>query len=284
MSKKLRILLVDDSAADAELVAHALKAGEIPCTIQHVQSEEAFVQALKEVLPDLILADYSLPDFEGSQALRLAQEHQCDAPFILVSGTVGEEKVVELIRQGATDYVPKGNLGKLLPAIQRALREVEHRNQKRRVEVSLRDSESRFRAIFEGAGAGIAVEDLTGKIVESNRALQQMLGYTAEELQRISRREFTHSRDHQEDRRQYQRLAFWRIRIFPGGEALSSAGTAASFGAASRFRMVRDTANQPQFSLAMIEDITERQRAEESAPPIRRHRGTFPRCHHQRHL
>ena len=263
MSKKLRILLVEDDAADAELVEHELKKSALAFACEYIQTEADFILALNSSPPDLILADYSLPAFSGPEALRLAREKYSDIPFISISGTIGEESVVDLMRQGATDYVSKRNLAKLVPAIQRALREVENRNQKQRAEFSLRDSESRFRAIFEGAGTGIAVENLAGRIVESNRALQQMLGYSAEELKQITRQDFTHSRDLQKDQGRYNQLLSGESDFYQAEERFVRKDGRIIWGRLT-VSMVRDAAGQPQFSLAMIEDITERQRAEEA--------------------
>ncbi len=263
MSKPLRILMVEDNADDAELVQYELKKGPFTSAVHLVRSEEEFIAALKDPPPDIILSDYSLPNFSGQEALRLARERFPGIPFISVSGTIGEEKLVDLMREGATDYVPKKNLGKLLPAIQRALREVELANQQRLAERLLKNSESRFRAIFEGAGTGIAVEDLDGRISETNQALQQMLGYSAGELRMLTRQDFTHTRDHQEDQAHYQRLLSGASDYYQVEKRFVRKDGRIIWGRLT-VSMVRDAAGKAQFPLVMIEDITERQRAEEA--------------------
>jgi two-component system cell cycle sensor histidine kinase/response regulator CckA len=263
MSKPLRILLVEDDLADAELVERALQKAAIPFSIRHIQTEAEFVQALRQNEVDLILADYKLPTFGSPEALQLLREHRADIPLISISGTVGEESAVELMRLGAADHILKKDLTKLAPAVQRALREAQHKQQKRFAEASLRDSESRFRAIFECAGAGIAVEDLNGKIVESNRALQQMLGYGAEELLQITRQDFTHSRDHQEDQNQFNRLLSGDSDYYQVEKRFVRKDGRIIWGRLT-VSMLRDAEGKGQFSLAMIEDITERQIAEEA--------------------
>ena len=263
MSKKINILLVEDSAADGELVEHELRRAGFPFALQLVQNEAEFVRFLKETPPDIVLSDYALPSFTGMEALTLLKQLQPEIPFIALSGKVGEEVAVELMKRGATDYISKQRLATLGPAIQRAINEVRHRKEKQSAETSFRNSESRFRAVFEGAGTGIAVEDLNGRIIETNRALQQMLGYTAEELQTITRRDFTHSRDNKEDTEHFKRLLSGSSDYYQVEKRFVRKDGRIIWGRLT-VSMVRDSAGQPQFPLAMIEDITERQRAEEA--------------------
>ncbi|MDB6067461.1 MAG: multi-sensor hybrid histidine kinase [Pedosphaera sp.] len=263
MSQPLRILVVEDNAADLEMLERELRRSNLSFTLHHVHKEADFLKGLEDFNPEIVLADYTLPAFTGMEALTLFRQRNVDAPFICVSGTIGEESAVELMRQGATDFVPKGRIQKLVPAIQRALREVAQRQEQRRAETLLRNSESRFRALFEGAGTGIAVEDLQGKIVETNRALQQMLGYTAEELQQITRRDFTHAGEQKEDEEHFKRLLAGEANHYQIEERFVRKDGRMIWGRLT-VSMVRDAAGQPQFPLAMIEDITERQRAEEA--------------------
>ncbi len=263
MNKKLRIIIVEDCAADVELVKHELRRAGLSVSLHRAQNEADLTGALKEFPPDLVLSDCALPDFSGLEALALMRKQLPETPFIALSGSIDEESAVELIKRGATDYVSKHNLAKLPPAIQRAMNEVRQREEKHRAEVSQRDSESRFRAIFEGAGTGIAVEDLQGRIVETNRALQQMLGYTAEELQAITRRDFTHAHDHKEDQAHYKRLLTGESDYYQVEKRFVRKDGRIIWGRLT-VSMVRDAAGRPQFPLAMIEDITERQRAEEA--------------------
>ena len=123
MNPKLQLLVVEDSEPDVEVLArYLLKAGLI-VDIRRVQTEHDFVSALQDRTPDLILSDFSLPEFDGLQALELAVAHAPEIPFIYVSGTIGEERAIEALRRGATDYVLKTNLARLPTAIERALRE-----------------------------------------------------------------------------------------------------------------------------------------------------------------
>jgi len=123
MTPKLQLLAVEDSETDAELVARSLVKAGLIVDIQRVETESDFVSALQKRTPDLILSDFSLPQFNGLRALDLAIAHAPETPFIYVSGTIGEERAIEALRRGATDYVLKTNLARLPSAVERALRE-----------------------------------------------------------------------------------------------------------------------------------------------------------------
>jgi DNA-binding NtrC family response regulator len=138
----LRILLLEDSAADARLVQDILEADSLLCEVVRVQTRAEFVSALEDRRVDLILADYSLPSFDGISALKIALGARPDLPFIFVSATLGEEVAIEALKIGATDYVLKTKLSRLVPAVQRAMREAEERAERRKAEQALRRSEA----------------------------------------------------------------------------------------------------------------------------------------------
>jgi len=127
MKSPLRILYLEDDPRDAELVLETLALDGITCQLTRVENEADFIDSLEEGGFDLILADYTLPDFDGLSALKIAQRNWPDLPFIFVSGTLGEEVAIEALRVGATDYVLKTRLSRLAPSVQRALREAEER-------------------------------------------------------------------------------------------------------------------------------------------------------------
>jgi diguanylate cyclase (GGDEF)-like protein len=127
MVPKLQLLAVEDSKNDAELVERCLLKAGLMVEIQRVQTEHDFVSALKKKTPDVILSDFSLPQFDGLRALDLAVAHAPETPFIYVSGTIGEERAIEALRRGATDYVLKTNLARLPSAVDRAMREASMR-------------------------------------------------------------------------------------------------------------------------------------------------------------
>jgi len=147
VSKETQILLLEDDIADAELVKHALGQGSLPYTMERGETREEFSQRLERRPPDLILSDYRLPAFDGLAALELAQEKLPDVPFIFVTGTLGEERAIETLKRGATDYVLKTRLSQLVPAMHRALREAGECSERKRAEARLRDSHEQLRAL-----------------------------------------------------------------------------------------------------------------------------------------
>jgi len=149
MDRPLHTLLLEDDPYDVELIQATLKEESIPCAITHVSNRAEFLLALDRTSFDLILADFVLPAFNGLEALVLAQEKCPDVPFIFVSGAIGEEKAIETLKQGATDYVLKHRLPRLVPAIRRALREVEERTQRQQAQEQLRQSKDELARLFE---------------------------------------------------------------------------------------------------------------------------------------
>src|SRR5213592_3246782 len=145
--REIHILLLEDNATDAELVRHALRAGGLAFHLEWVDTEAAFVQQLVESPPDLILSDFALPSFNGYKALRIASEKCPNAPFIFVTGTLGEEVAIETFKKGATDYVLKHRLSRLVPSVNRALREARERAERRRAEEQLHKSHEQLRAL-----------------------------------------------------------------------------------------------------------------------------------------
>src|SRR5438105_1040305 len=147
MKNDIHILMLEDDTADAALVQHALRQGGFKFSLARVETREDFLRELEHHPPNLILLDYSLPGFDGLAALNLAQERYPDIPFIFVTGTLGEEVVIEMLKSGATDYVLKNRLSRLAPAVQRALREAVERAERRRAEENLRKSHKQLRAL-----------------------------------------------------------------------------------------------------------------------------------------
>src|SRR5438067_4924324 len=140
-----------------------------------VETSEAMRRALEEEVWDLIIADSILPDFSGPAALALVQEKELDVPFIVVSGGVGEETAVEIMRAGAQDFVTRDHMGRLVPAVQRELREAEMRRQRRRADQALRESEERYRVLVESSPEPIAVHS-GGVLVFANPAAARLMG------------------------------------------------------------------------------------------------------------
>ncbi len=146
MGKSLKILFIEDLASDIDLLYFELKRNKFAYSSVHVQTSDAFKDALEHFDPDIILSDYSLPSFDGLTALTIKQEISPDIPFIIVSGTIGEENAVQLIKNGATDYVMKDKLFTLIPKINRALEEAQKKREKRIADETLN---KQYQTLFE---------------------------------------------------------------------------------------------------------------------------------------
>ena len=123
MSERLHVLIIEDSALDAKVLAGLLRAGGYEVFSERVETAEQYITALNTTDWDIILADYNLPEFNGPEGLRLLQESGQDIPFIVISGGIGEDLAVQIMKSGAHDYLMKGNLARLVPAVEREVRE-----------------------------------------------------------------------------------------------------------------------------------------------------------------
>ncbi|MCD6048846.1 MAG: multi-sensor hybrid histidine kinase [Verrucomicrobia bacterium] len=192
MGARLKILNVEDNPLDSELIVRALERGHLAAEIVRVETPETFAQKLKELVPDLVLADYALPRFSGPAALQAARAHSPDLPFIFVTGSLGEELAIETLKQGATDYVMKERLDRLVPAIQRAMLESSERKARREAELALRLSEELYRRLVENARDGIFTLTAGGQVSSVNNACETMSGWTREQCLGKTFVEFIH--------------------------------------------------------------------------------------------
>jgi len=165
MNPPLRVLHLEDDVRDTELVQATLEGEGIQSELTRVESQQDFLAALKRESLDLILADYTLPSFDGLSALRIAQQHSPDVPFIFVSGTLGEDVAIEALKTGATDYVLKTRLARLGPAVNRALRETGERGDRRRAEALLGGEKRLLEMIAKGDSLP-AILDAVCQLVE----------------------------------------------------------------------------------------------------------------------
>jgi len=260
---KLRILMLEDTPTDAELLEFNLRKAGLSFTHLRVDTEPAFKQALVDFKPDIVLADYKLPTYDGRAALEHIQHHHPDLPVIMVTGALGEEKAIELLRAGARDYILKDRPTRLSAAIQRVLAEQAELMARREAEKKLRDAESRFRLLFEMANDGIFLQDATG-FVDCNRKGAEMYGVEKEELIGHSPCEFAPKL--QPDGRLSAEVAGDRIQAAKRGEpqqfewrALRADGTTID---------VDISLNRIEYSgavylLSIVRDITQRKLAEE---------------------
>ena len=160
----LRILLLEDVPMDAELVEYELRRASIDFESRCVSTRAAFEEALREFQPDLVLSDYTLPQFDGMEALAACHARYPTLPFIIVTGSINEETAVRCMRAGATDYLLKSNLARIGPAIEAALERESARAERLRAEESLRRSEANLRAIFDSTLQAFVLADRNGRI------------------------------------------------------------------------------------------------------------------------
>jgi two-component system, cell cycle sensor histidine kinase and response regulator CckA len=179
---RLRLLHLEDNRRDALLAADQLKYEWPACEIIQVASRQEFTAALHELPFDVIISDYTLVDFDGRVALTLAREHRPEVPFIFFSGTIGEERAVEALKSGATDYVIKDQPARLVSAIRRALHDAEIRESQRTAEIALRESERKFAKAFRAVPDAVLITELaTGRVVDANEGCERLYGYRLDE-------------------------------------------------------------------------------------------------------
>lgn len=175
MSTSIRLLLVEDSVADADLITRTLARAKLDCTIERVDNASALTAALATFRPDIILSDYNMPGFDGLQALALVRRDHPLLPFVFVSGTIGEDFAIEALQHGAMDYVLKSNLSRLGTAVERALAEAVTATARLAAEQKLRD-------IVETSQDWIWELDAEGRCTFCSGAVRRILGYEPHEV------------------------------------------------------------------------------------------------------
>ena len=185
--QELRVLILEDRVADAELCERELRRAGLQPLIRRIDTLADLEIELERFDPDLILSDFTFPGgFDGLAALEAVQRRLPGVPFIFVSGTIGEERAVEAMRHGASDYVLKESLARLGPAVLHALELAQARKDRQAAQLALRESESKYSALIDQASDGIFVNDREGKVLFSNARLREMLGYGEEEMTRLN--------------------------------------------------------------------------------------------------
>lgn len=183
LKRPLDVLLIEDNPDDAFLLERHLRRNGFDTRIVRVETADAMREALAALsdpalTSSIVIADYNLPAFSGPEALRILKASGIDLPFLMMSGAVSEEAAVESMRAGAQDYVTKQNLARLVPAIERELKEASARRNRVAAELALRASESRFHRLVEAMPLGLLIGEASGRIVYANSAVERMLGYT----------------------------------------------------------------------------------------------------------
>lgn len=259
MRTDIHILMLEDNANDAELIGHTLKSSGLSFVVRQVENRAAFEAALGDFRPDLILSDYQLPGYNGEQALKFAQQAAPGTPFIMVTGALGDEAAVGLLKAGATDYVLKEHLVRLPVAVARALADAENSRSRREAEELLRISEARFRSILEHAPIGVGVVALDGRFIEANHSFCALTGYTREELLSLTFGEITHPEDRERALSLARRLLNGEINLSQMEKTLLRKDGKTVWVQVTT-SLLRDSDGAPLNFIAQIEDVSERRR------------------------
>jgi PAS domain S-box-containing protein len=182
MSTPLSALILEDRESDAALLLNVLKRGGFECDYEILATADGMREALGRRAWDVVISDYSMPGFNALKALAVLKESRKDIPFIIVSGTIGEENAVEALKMGAHDFLVKGRLARLTHVVERELREARERAARREAEDALRESEQRYRRIIETTNEGVWIVDAASKTTYVNARMASMLGTSPRDM------------------------------------------------------------------------------------------------------
>ena len=267
MSKALRVLCVEDSEEDSLLLLRELRNGGYDPVWERVETADAMSVALEEGSWDLVLADFAMPGFGALAALKLVRQARLDLPFIVVSGVVGEEQAVAMMKAGAHDYVFKDNLKRLLPAIERELSEAAVRRQRKRAEEALQKSEKKYKDLFDQSNDGILLHDEQGAILDANNKILEQLGYSRSEILNLRCPQLLSPGEVERTAKELQKAVILGSCTF---ETLFRRKNGAEFPV--EISACRFDQEDHAFAQCIVRDITERKRAEEA---LRESEGRF---------
>lgn len=257
MGKPLRALLVEDSEDDAELLIRELRKGGYDVTHRRVETAETMHAALTHQSWDIVISDYCMPTFDAPSAIGVLANSGFDIPILIVSGTIGEEAAVEALKAGAGDFLVKGRLARLVPAVERELREAENRRHARGAEDALRRSELKYRRIVETAQEGIWVLDASDRTTYVNQRMAEMLASSPETMLGRSLFEFMDD--------EWKQVAIRKLGRRQKGsvepqEFKFRRADGSEFWAALSTTPVADEGGHYTGALAMVADVTEQRR------------------------
>jgi PAS domain S-box-containing protein len=260
MKKRLRVLVVEDSPDDAELVLRELRRGGYEPMAERVETSDAMQMALLQEW-DLVIADHSLPHFNSFEALAILKQARLDLPLIIVSGVISEETAVAVMKIGAYDYVAKGNLGRLGVSVRNALHEAEERRRRKRAEQALCDRQELFRTFSACSPIGILLADLEGRCLYSNPRFRELFGFLPKGSLAEQWTQAVHpddrSRTLSEWRRSLEeaREQSWELRLHIVGPPVCWVRV--------RLSRLQSQHDDPKGYLAVVEDISERKHLQE---------------------
>ncbi len=262
MGIPLRVLIVEDSEDDVRLLARELKRGGYDVTHEQVDTAPAMQAALDRQVWDVVIGDFSMPKFSGVEALALVRERGLDVPYICVSGTITEEVAVAAMKAGANDWVTKGQLKRLLPAIERELREAKGR-------AALRAAEASYETLVEHAPVGIYRSSLDGRFLSVNTALVRILGYdSAADMLQLDL-----ARDVYADPAERQRLVdrdSYTDREYDEVEATWKGKDGRLLTVQLSVRAVRNAARQVEYYETFVRDVTEQRRLQQQLVQVQK--------------
>ena len=181
MNKQVRVLIIEDSRFDARVLIGELERGGYKPDYELVDTPEGMRTALTAKSWDIVISDYVMPDFSGLDAIRILQESGLDIPIIIVSGNIGEDTAVQAMKAGAHDYLIKGNLARLIPAIERELSEAQERRKRKKAEAELKSTKEKLESFINNTSDAIIILDIEKKILQVNTGFEKIYGWTAAE-------------------------------------------------------------------------------------------------------
>ncbi len=269
MTTFLRALIVEDSEDDAMLLARELRRGGYDVTFERVDTPAAMKESLDRQPWDIVLSDYSMPSFSGLEALKILKKSNLDIPFILISGLIGEETAVEAMKAGAHDFLTKGNLARLIPAIERELRDAEVRRERKRAEKALLKSEEKYRLIAENTTDVIWTMDMNLRLTYMSPSVTHLGGYSVDEAIALSLEEMmapaslaiameAFGEELAADKTQQGKASWSRVLELEQRRKDDS-----TIWTESTIRFLHDPEGQPIGIIGITRDITDRKRAED---------------------
>ena len=271
MEQTLNILLVEDVASDAELILRELRRAGFQFDSRRVQTREEFEAALDSSMPDLILADFSMPQFSALEGLQILRTRQLDLPLILVTGSNSEEIAVQCMCEGAEDYVLKSSLKRLPTSVERTLKKRRQDRERKQTELALRQSEEQYRLITENTRDLVCLLDLDGRFLYASPSFALVLGRAVESLLGTRCAELVHQEDGRAFKETLDEALFFRevrnaeLRFRHSNGAWSGFESSASY--------IFDEAGHPQRALLVSRDTSDRKRAEKEIRKL----AAFPR-------
>ena len=262
MANLLRVLIVEDNDDDRQLLVMELQYGNYDLVHDCVAGAVEMRAALACGVWDVVISDYAMPGFSAIEALRIVQERGLDLPFIIISGVIGEDTAVEMMKSGAHDCLSKSNFKRLLPAVERELREAAARREHRLAEQALRDSEARFRSIFNQAAMGIVHGSLDGRFLLINDRFCDMLGYSRDELLGMTFQQITHADDLTQGLDLHNKLRAGDVSTYALEKRCLRKNGSLLWGNITVSRE-RGGDGESNYMIAVVEDITERKQMEQ---------------------